>query len=185
MEKWSNFHATGEKKNIFCVLALKIFFFPVNFNKDNDALIHKFREAVDALVTPDYLFTWLKHFNGRWQEEFEADTMLDVYSVRIRAAFEHEGKRNHGLHCHLLIEVGHSTSVQIAQKGFCDVFRAIVGENPNCKIRFVKGVGEDKDFILHYLTKEVPAYKPESLLNAHLKTAFSGKNEEMEVEAEL
>lgn len=166
-DKWSNFHAT------------------INFNKDDASLIYKMREAVDALVTPEYLWTWLKYYNGGQQQEFDGDNMGDVKNVRLRAAFEHEGKRNKGLHVHILIEVTHTTSVQIEKRGFCEVFRQIVGMNPNCNVRFVRGVGEDKDFILHYITKEVPEYKPESMLNARLKSAFSGKNEEQEAEINL
>lgn len=143
------------------------------------------RRAVEALVEPDHLWKWLKHYSHGNRVDFDTDTAVDVESVRLRAAFEHEGKHNHGLHVHILIEVGHRTMVQVDKFGLCQIFRDFVGENPNCHVRFVPGAGEDKDFILHYITKEVPAYKPTSQLNSRLKYAFSGNNEEQEAEADL
>jgi len=140
------------------------------------------REAVDQMVEEPYLWWWLRQYDGTSQVAFDDDSMQLVESVRLRAAFEHGGKRNHGLHVHIVIEVAHRTMVQIDKRGLCDIFRKFVGMNPNCDVRFIKGVGEDKDFILHYITKEVPSYKPESALNARLKSAFASKNEQQDAE---
>ena len=164
MVKFSNFHVT------------------INFNKDDESLIHTIREAVESLVDEDHLFDWLKLYEDGQQKTFDDDNMSDVKYVRLRAAFEHEGKHNKGLHVHILIEVEHDTMVQISKYGLCQVFRDIVGLDPNCHVRFVKGEGEDKDFILHYITKEVPEYRPQSQLNSRLKYAFGGGREELEAE---
>lgn len=164
MTKYSNFHVT------------------VNFNKDDASLIYSMREAVDALVEEPYVWWWLKNYTQGAQRDFDPDTELDIECIRLRAAFEHEGKHNKGLHVHILIEVAHDTMVQVSKHGLCEVFRQFVGHNPNCHVRFLRGSGEDKDFILHYITKEVPSYNPQSQLNSRLKYAFSGKNEEVEAE---
>ena len=164
MVKFSNFHAT------------------INFNKDDEALIYAMREAVEAMVDEDHLFEWLRLYEDGQQKRFDDATMGDVKYVRLRAAFEHGGKHNRGLHVHILIEVEHDTMVQISKYGLCQIFRDYVHENPNCHVRFVKGEGEDKDFILHYITKEVPEYRPQSQLNARLKYAFGGTREEVEAE---
>lgn len=162
--KWSNFHAT------------------VNFNKDDASLIYPMRDAVDDMVASPFLWWWLKKMEDGSQKNFPEDEKLDVARVRVRAAFEHGGAKNHGLHVHILIEVEHSTMVQISKEGMAQFFRSRVGFNPNIHVRFVKGEGEDKDYLLHYLTKEVPRERPESALNSRLRSAFRGTNEEVEAE---
>ncbi len=159
----------------------------MNFNKqDRDGdLIGKMREAVEAMITPEWLWVWLKRYDGGEQCDFDITDMDLVHRVRLRAAFENEGKVNKGLHVHILIEIAHVTLVQLSKQGLVMVFSHFVGMNPNVHCRFVKGSGEDKDFILHYLTKEVPTYQPQSQLNSRLKYAFSGKNEELELEEDL
>lgn len=132
------------------------------------------RRAVDEMVQAPYLWWWLKRYNGAEQVDFTYGDAELVETVRLRASFEHQGKVNHGLHVHILIEIGHRTMVQISKKGICDIFRHFVGLNPNVNCRFVKGSGEDKDFILRYITKEIPSYKPESQLNSRLKYAMKG-----------
>ena len=153
--KWSNFHVT------------------VNLNKSDMSLINSMREAVDAMSESPYLWQWLKQYNGSEQVDFTRETAPLVETVRLRAAFEREGKVNHGLHVHIVIEIGHRTMVQINKYGLCELFRRFTHENPNVHCRFVKGSGEDKDFILRYITKEVPTYKPQSQLNSRLKYALS------------
>ena len=164
MTKWSNFHIT------------------VNFNKDDASLIYNMRAAVDALVELPYLWMWLKHYSGGQQVDFTDENSLDIERVRLRAAFEHKGVHNKGLHVHILVEIAHDTMVQISKFGLCEIFRKFVNENPNVHGRFLKGSGEDKDFILQYITKEVPAYAPTSQLNSRLKYAFGGSNSEVEAE---
>jgi hypothetical protein len=166
--KWSNFHVT------------------CNFNKDDETHMPEFREAVDQMVESPYLWWWLKLFDNGAQENFDEDNAQLIEFVRVRASFEHDGKVNHGLHVHLLVEVGHSTMVQISKYGMCELFRHFVKLNPNCHIRFMEGYGEDKDFILRYLEKEVPTYKPQSQFNSRLKYAFAeGRNEQQEAANEL
>lgn len=162
--KYSNFHVT------------------VNLNKDDEAHLPLMREAVENMVDDEWLWVWLKQFDGGSQVDFDENTCTLVENVRLRAAFEHEGKTNRGLHVHIVIEIAHCTMVQISKKGLCDLFRHFCRCNPNVHCRFLKGSGEDKDFILHYITKEVPAYRPESQLNSKLKYAFADKNQQVEAE---
>jgi hypothetical protein len=162
--KWSNFHVT------------------VNLNKDTEDVLPPMRAAVEAMSQDPYLWWWVKRYDGTEQVDFTPEDSQLVEGVRLRAAFEHGGTRNHGLHVHIVVEIQHVTMVQLSKFGICEIFRRFTGENPNCHCRFVKGSGEDKDFILQYITKEVPSYAPKSVLNARLKSAFSGKNEEMDGE---
>jgi predicted SnoaL-like aldol condensation-catalyzing enzyme len=108
------------------------------------------------------------------QVAFAPQTQSLVQNVRLRAAFEHEGKRNKGLHVHILIEVTHTTMVQISKEGLVQIFRQFVHKEPNVHCRFLRGNGEDKDFILHYITKEVPSYAPNDIGNRQLRSAFRG-----------
>lgn len=140
------------------------------------------RQAVEEMVESPALWQWMKQYSGGAQIDFDEDTSRLVESVRLRAAFERDGKQNHGLHVHILIEVAHTTMVQISKFGICELFRRVTGLNPNVHCRFVKGEGEDKDYILHYITKEVPSYKPQSQLNSRLGYAFRGDREEVEAE---
>lgn len=137
--KWSNFHVT------------------INFNKPDSSLLSVMAEAVEMMVTPEYLWKWLKRYDGEKQVDFDTFTAkYEVKRVRIRASFEHGGTRNKGLHVHLLIEIEHTTMVQISKDGIVQVMKDLVGHTPNVHCRFVPGQGEDKNFLLHYITKEVP-----------------------------
>lgn len=155
--KWSNFHVT------------------VNFNKQGDALLTDMRNAVDALPTAPYLWMWLQHFTGSRQEDFTSEDSNDIDRVRIRAAFENKGAKNKGLHVHMLIEIAHTTMVQVSKTGIARAMRELVNANPNVHCRFVPGTGEDKNYLLHYITKEVPTGKPAKWQNAQLQNAFNGE----------
>jgi len=163
--KYSNFHIT------------------VNFNVDDEAHIHAMRAAVEEMAAVPSLWRWLKQYTpNQTQVDFTQETQDDVHRVRLRAAFEHEGKHNKGLHVHILVEVTHTTMVQVSKDGVAGIFRDQVHMTPNVHCRFVAGNGEDKDFILHYITKEVPSYRPKDQNNDRLRYAFGGGNEEVEAE---
>lgn len=138
--KYSNFHIT------------------VNFNKREHALVPSMRIATEAMVEGDYLWTWLKRYDGHQQVDFVGGDKLLVERVRLRAAFEERGEHNKGVHVHILVEVAHRTMVQVSKQGVELVFREFVGHTPNVHCRFIRGSGDDKDFILHYITKEVPRH---------------------------
>lgn len=154
MIKWSNFHVT------------------VNFNRSDLGHMDKMKEAVEEMGDDPFLGWWLKQYDGTGQVDFTDATWPLVETVRIRAAFENEGKQNHGLHLHILIEIGHTTMVQVSKDGIVRLFRQLVGLDPNVHCRFVKGSGEDKEFILHYLTKEVPRTGAQDPSNRRLRAAF-------------
>lgn len=140
------------------------------------------REAVEGMARAPALWTWLRRYDGSSQVPFTHETAPLVQSVRLRAAFEHEGKQNRGLHVHILVEVAHTTMVQVDKRGVEALFLRAVKRTPNVHCRFVPGKGEDKDFILHYITKEVPRYRPKDQNNSRLRSAFGNDNEEVESE---
>jgi len=152
--KYSNFHVT------------------VNFNVDAEDHIREFREAIENMATSEVLWGWLRQYDGGEQLEFDEANKPLVDRVRLRAAFEHGGQQNHGLHAHIVIEIAHTTMVQINKSALVTHFANAVGLAPNIHCRFIKGNGEDKDFILFYLTKEIPNYRPENARNAQLQRAF-------------
>ncbi len=156
--KYSNFHVT------------------VNTNKPNSyPLIVKFKQAVEnGLCRDDTILSWLKQYDGSSRVDFKKRNYSAlVERVRIRAAFEIEGKQNRCLHCHILVEVAHKTMVQIDARGVEAFFDKRLGITTNVHCRFIPGVGEGKDFILHYITKEVPSYTPQEIGNRRLKAAFA------------
>ena len=61
----------------------------------------------------------------------------------------------------------------------CTCCKCNISKSPS---RPQQGNGEDKDFILHYITKEVPSYRPKDQNNDRLRYAFGGGNEEVETE---
>ncbi len=181
--KYSNFHVT------------------VNYNIDSEDHIGEMRTAIEEMVDSPYLWWWLKQFDGTHQLQFEGAQRNLVDRVRLRAAFEHGGRQNHGLHVHILVEVAHSTMVQLSKDGIIAVFEHFVpGRRPNVHCRFVPGKGEDKDFILHYITKEVsgshtlqsthpasqvPRRPPQNRSNLPLQRAFAGDRRPVDAENEL
>ena len=165
--KWSNFHIT------------------VNFNVDSEDHLPAMREAIESMVELPFVWWWIKQFDGSERIDFVGDQKQLVDTVRIRAVFEHKGKQNHGLHVHMVVEIGHDTMVQVDKEGVSEVFRQFVNMQPNVHVRFVKGSGEDKDFILLYLSKEIPSYKPNNQWNSRLKSALQNGDDVVEVEASL
>jgi len=153
--KWSNFHIT------------------VNYNGARGVNVRNLSGAITDMVEDDNLWLWLRHYDGQHQEEFDADTSQQVLRVRLRAALEEGGAKNHGLHAHILVEVMHDTMVQVSRDGLYEYFKAALGSGANIHTRFVMGRGEDKDFILQYLSKEIPGYRPQSNANAALARAFA------------
>lgn len=164
--KYSNFHIT------------------VNFNVDSEAHVGRMRTAVEEMVESPYLWQWLKQYDGSGQIDFDEASKQLVDSVRLRVAFEHGGKFNHGLHMHIVCEVAHTTMVQVSKRGLCEVMEELVGMPANVHCRFLRGSGEDKDFILHYITKEVPRYHPQDQNNSRLRSAFR-RGEVLEADNEL
>ena len=138
MLKWSNFHVT------------------INFNTADESIMPSFRNAIEQMVESDNLWRWLKYYRDGRKQEFAGNEHL-VDTVRLRAAFENRGAVNKGIHAHILIEIGHTASVQIDKDGLVAFFRPRVGRNPNIFVRFLRGDTNDKNFILHYITKEVPS----------------------------
>jgi len=162
--KWSNFHIT------------------CNLNVDDEAHIHAMRSAVEEMAEIPTLWRWLKQYTGEDQVDFTSKTSHLVQNVRLRAAFEHGGKQNKGLHVHILVEVTHTTMVQVSKEGVAAIFRQACKMQPNVHCRFLRGDTQDKDVILKYITKEVPSYRPTDQNNSRLRSAFGNDNEIVESE---
>lgn len=148
----------------------------VNFNVDSEDHIGQMREAVEEMVEDPWLWRWLKQYNHGQQVDFREATKPLVDRVRVRAAFEHGGAQNHGLHVHLVVEVAHDTLVQVNKLGLVQLFEHFVHLNPNIHIRFMPGRGEDKDFILHYISKEVSYCTAQSPLSIFASTWSSSRS---------
>ncbi len=155
--KWSNFHVT------------------VNANAPEDAMgtVRDLRRGVENMVLAKYMWEWLKRFDGSQRVDMTSEYKFLVQRVRIRAALEQGGQTNKSVHVHMVIEVAHRTMVQIDKYGVQDIFQRTLGWVPNVDVRFIQGRGEDKSYILKYITKEVPRTRPESQLNDQLRYAFA------------
>lgn len=164
MDKWSNFHIT------------------VNFNKRDYSLVPVIREAIERMAVEPDVWRWLKHYHDGQQIDFEGGARHDIKRIRIRAVFEDQGTHNRGVHVHILVEVYHTTLVQINKSELVGLFQDIVGHRPNIHCRFLRGDGESKDFILHYITKEVPRVRAQNPQNERLRVAFAAGHEEVEAE---
>lgn len=130
--KYSNFHIT------------------VNTNKPNSyPLIVKFRQAIEnGFCRDETILQWLKQYNGTSRVDFSRSKFGKlVERVRVRAAFEIEGKQNRCLHCHILVEVAHTTMVQVDARGVEAFFDKRLGITTNVHCRFIPGTGEGKDFM--------------------------------------
>ena len=139
--KWSNFHIT------------------VNLNasnRDRITTIQDIVSATNALASSDWLWRWIKEYkNGARRDFTGADKML-VETVRIRAGIEQEGENNRSVHAHLVVEIGHRTAVQVDYAGIKNCFREFTHREPNVRVDFIRGSGENLAYILKYITKEVP-----------------------------
>jgi len=139
--KWSNFHIT------------------INLNKGNDrsdTLFYDLCDFCEDLVQTEWVFCWLKLYKDGRQQTFEGLDRYDVETVRARVSMESKGKRNKSLHAHLLLEVGHRTMVQVDYHAMTQLAKEVFGEGVNIQGRFIRGEGDEKAFILHYITKEQP-----------------------------
>ncbi len=166
MDKWSNFHIT------------------VNFNKRDYSLVPAVRDAIERMAVDPDVWRWLKRYDNerKQQVDFEGGDQADIHRIRIRAAFEDQGEHNRGVHVHVLVEVYHSTLVQIDKRELIGLFEEVVGAKPNVHCRFLRGDGESKDFILHYISKEVPQGRAKDPQTERLRVAFAAGREEVEAE---
>ena len=139
--KWSNFHVTIS---------------PNSEVAGNEQMTRYLREATEEMAQSDWLWRWLKVYKNGRRTDFEGAEKMDVETVRIRCALEEGGTQNQSVHAHLVIEIGHRTMVQVDMRGLQEVFGAYTRSNVNVKVQFIKGSGENLDYILKYLVKEVP-----------------------------
>jgi hypothetical protein len=115
----------------------------------------------DATTMQNLLFNWLMYYSpARAKERLTEEQQGAVVRIRNRVSLE-EGPNaaNRSVHCHWLIEVMHYTRIQVDMHALRDVLVDLTGFNGlNIRIRFVKGDGEDREYLLRYLQKDgVPA----------------------------
>lgn len=155
--KWSNFHVTVN----------------ANAPADSAQTVRDLRQGVYDMVSNEYLWEWLKKYQGGQRVNFPVVDRLLVDRVRLRAAIELGGQQNRSAHVHIVVEVAHRTMVQIDKYGVQDVFQRRLGWQPNVHVRFLQGRGEDKSYILKYITKEVPRTRPDNWVNDVLRYAMA------------
>lgn len=135
--------------------------------------LRAFRDAIDSMCEPPKnVWMWLRHYEDGEQKLFRGGNKRLVEAVRVRAAFEEKGQQNRTVHAHILVEVTHETRVQISKDGVQTLFALFLPHRPMVHVRFLKGNSEDKDFILHYITKEVPTGPVQDVGNRRLRAAF-------------
>lgn len=156
--KWSNFLIT------------------VNLNNASGAgNVSGIIDAIHGMAEGDWIWRWLKQYAHGTRVDFsDADKSL-VERVRMRVGLEEGGKQNQSLHAHIVLEVAHRTMVQVDYTGIKDVFAFFTGENPNVNVKFIKGSGEGLNYILQYITKEVPPRSSKRALNT-IARVFDGSN---------
>lgn len=113
-------------------------------------------DAVHGMAESDWIWRWLKQYSGGARVDFSERDKSLVESVRMRVALEEGGTNNQSLHAHILLEVAHRTMVQVDYTGIKDVFAYYTDANPNVNVKYIKGSGAERDYILKYITKEVP-----------------------------
>lgn len=158
--KWSNFLVT------------------VNLNAsaaNSDAVVSELIDGVYGMASSEWLWEWLRKYENGSRVRFEGEDKQLVERVRLRVALEEGGTQNQSLHAHILVEVQHRTMVQVDYRGIKDVFTHYTGANPNVNVKFIKGSGEERDYILKYITKEVPPRSSKRALNT-ISRVFDGTN---------
>lgn len=157
-KKWSNFHIT------------------VNLNvppAQNANYVQGIIDSVHDLATPEWLWTWLKRYDNGGKRDFVGAEKMDVETVRMRVGIEQGGGQNGSIHAHILLEVGHRTAVQVDFQGIKDCFRDNTGREVNVDVKYLRGDGAMKQYILKYITKEVPRVNVySSRQEAELSRAF-------------
>lgn len=139
----------------------------------------------EAVQNPRHLWYWLRYYKrGQGQIDFPPAEQAKVERVRARVSLEGAaGKGARSVHVHILIEVQHRTRVQIDEARFREVLVRETGfDNLNTKSRFVRGNGEDKEYLLRYLQKEG---KPERVARDPDNRALQRDEEVHEVEEQV
>jgi hypothetical protein len=140
--KWSNFYITVNP----------------NASANHPTMVQDLRYAADQMVQSDYLWTWLRQYVDRARIPFSPAERIKVETVRMRCAIEQsDSGSNQSHHLHIVLEIGHRTMVQIDIAMLKELFQTFTGVYPNIKVDFIKGSGENMQYILKYITKEVPS----------------------------
>ena len=114
-------------------------------------------DAFEDCVTESRIFySWVKHFRDGGQDRFTRDTAGAISRVRARVALEQGPQaRNRSIHAHIILEIEHRTRLQINNRELLLRLEQLTGwYGMNISSRFVKGDGEDKEYLLRYLQKD-------------------------------
>jgi hypothetical protein len=140
--KWSNFHITVNP----------------NAPASSTNMVQDLRYTAEQMVTSEYLWTWLRQYVNGSRIPFSPGEKHKVETVRQRCAIEQsDSGSNQSHHLHIVLEIGHRTMVQIDINELKTLFQTFTGYYPNIKVDFIKGSGENLQYILKYITKEVPS----------------------------
>lgn len=137
-EKWSNFHIT------------------VNLNEAgySRAQVLRLGDFVSRICARDDRFKWIQFRVGKKTRRLTPDEQRKITSIRARVAVE-KGTRNHSLHAHILMEIGHRTCIGIDYQALKGLVRRYLGGSSNLHVRFIMAQGESLETILHYISKTV------------------------------
>ena len=110
----------------------------------------------DACEIPAVLWSWLRHFSNGNKIQFTPHMMGAVTRIRSRVSLEiGPDAANTSVHCHWLLEVEHRTRLQIDAVQLREQIEELTGfRGTHINIRFVKGAGDDKEYLLRYLQKD-------------------------------
>lgn len=145
-------------------------------NKSARVVARELTEAINALLR-DNVYDWLRYFDAdtNTQRPLDGNERAEVMRVRAQAALERGGDNNRSVHAHILLEVQHTTMLHVDYRVIRDIISAYTGNSVNVSTRFAPGDGEDKNFLLHYISKEVARETdPLKRGNRGIKRAFVG-----------
>lgn len=122
-------------------------------------------DAIDDAVHEERIFyAWVKHYVAGDRIDFTPNTAGAISTVRLRVGLEQGPQAaNRSIHAHILIEIGHTTRLQIVDSQLLNALENLTGwYGMNIKSRFVKGDGEDKEYLLRYIQKDGVPRQPAS-----------------------
>jgi hypothetical protein len=143
--KWSNFHITV------------MWNLNIMETGEQGAFVRSLVPVMEHIFHKNNAHNWLHYFNKGERRPFSEDEVDRlVETVRGRIAVENQGEHNRSVHIHVLLEIGHTTSLQINYAAMKKQVEGFTYRKCRLTGRFVPGEGEDKSFILQYITKEIP-----------------------------
>lgn len=134
----------------------------------------RFADAINQVIK-DRKWEWLREMHGGYRSEFADADKYKIKRIRARVALETGTPTNPSIHAHILLEIEHTTMVQIDYRAITKAFKEETGfRGANIHVDFLKG-DDDKAFTLKYIMKEVNQWSDRPLHN-RLRRAFTGRD---------